>query len=71
MRGGTVGLLVLGVVVLGVVIGMLWLSRSDGERPAPSAGVSGEETGSAAATCLQGGRHHAADGTGEAGPQGA
>jgi len=57
VRGRTVGLLVLGMVVLGGVIGaVLWLPRSDKEMPARSEAVgSGEETASAAATCCKAG----------------
>jgi hypothetical protein len=56
VRGKVVGLLVLGVVVLAVIGGVLWLSRADKEMPAPSEAVgSGEETASAATTCCKAG----------------
>jgi mono/diheme cytochrome c family protein len=56
MRGKVVGLLVLGVVVLGVIGGVLWLSRADQESPAPSeAAVPSEETASKDAACCKAG----------------
>jgi hypothetical protein len=46
----------MGVVVLGVIGAVLWLSRTDKEMPAPSEAVgSGEETASKAATCCKAG----------------
>jgi len=56
VRGKVVGLLVLGVVVLGVIGAVLWLSRTDKEMPAPSeAAGSSKETTSAAAACCKAG----------------
>jgi mono/diheme cytochrome c family protein len=59
MRGKIVGLLLLGVIVLGVIGGVLWLSRADEEMPAPSEATTPsdprEETTSDDATCCKAG----------------